>query len=173
MDYRKELNENQYKAVTSNAQYARVVAGAGSGKTRVLTYRLAYLVGEKNVDRRSIVAIAFTNKVAGEMKTRAINLLNNKGQGISVSTFHSFCARFLRQEIERVTSLGVTKLVLHPGSHVGLGLDTAISNIAKGLNMILGTHDVKILFPDVLYFSTQRHRNFIFCSGYCHILLLH
>ena len=88
MDYRKELNENQYKAVTSNAQYARVVAGAGSGKTRVLTYRLAYLVGEKNVDPRSIVAIAFTNKVAGEMKTRAINLLNNKGQGISVSTFH-------------------------------------------------------------------------------------
>ena len=100
MDYRKELNENQYKAVTSNAQYARVVAGAGSGKTRVLTYRLAYLVGEKNVDPRSIVAIAFTNKVAGEMKTRAINLLNNKGQGISVSTFHSFCARFLRQEID-------------------------------------------------------------------------
>ena len=81
MDYRKELNENQYKAVTSNAQYARVVAGAGSGKTRVLTYRLAYLVGEMGVDSRSIVAIAFTNKVAGEMKTRAINLLNNKGQG--------------------------------------------------------------------------------------------
>ena len=78
MDYRKELNENQYKAVTSNAQYARVVAGAGSGKTRVLTYRLAYLVGEMGVDPRSIVAIAFTNKVAGEMKTRAINLLNNK-----------------------------------------------------------------------------------------------
>lgn len=100
MDYRSLLNENQYKAVSTNSQYVRVVAGAGSGKTRVLTYRLSYLISEKGVDPYSIVAIAFTNKVAAEMKTRASNLLGGKFAGLSVSTFHSFCAKFLRKEID-------------------------------------------------------------------------
>lgn len=100
MDYQSLLNENQYSAVTTDSQYVRVVAGAGSGKTRVLTYRLAYLVGERNVDPYSIVAIAFTNKVANEMKVRALSLLKGQYAGLQVSTFHSFCAKFLRREIE-------------------------------------------------------------------------
>ncbi len=75
MDYKTLLNEKQYEAVTSNDQYVRVIAGAGSGKTRVLTYRLSYLIGELGVNPWSIVAIAFTNKVAAEMKSRAIQLL--------------------------------------------------------------------------------------------------
>ena len=61
MDYKSLLNENQYKAVSTTAKYARVVAGAGSGKTRVLTYRISYLISEFGVDPSSIVAIAFTN----------------------------------------------------------------------------------------------------------------
>ena len=100
MDYTSLLNENQLKAVSTTSKYTRVVAGAGSGKTRVLTYRISYLISEMNVDPSSIVAIAFTNKVAGEMKERAISLLKGMGSGLSVSTFHSYCAKFLRKEID-------------------------------------------------------------------------
>lgn len=100
MNYKNELNENQYKAVSTDKQYVRVIAGAGSGKTRVLTYRLSYLISEMGVDPSSIVAIAFTNKVATEMKQRAMNLLGGLGCGMNVSTFHSFCAKFLRKEID-------------------------------------------------------------------------
>lgn len=100
MDYSSLLNEQQLKAVSTRAQYARIVAGAGSGKTRVLTYRISYLISEMNVDPNKIVAIAFTNKVAAEMKDRALKLLNGVGTGITVSTFHSWCAKFLRKEID-------------------------------------------------------------------------
>lgn len=100
MDYSRLLNEQQLKAVSTTAQYARIIAGAGSGKTRVLTYRISYLISEMNVDPNTIVAIAFTNKVAEEMKERALKILNGVGGGITVSTFHSWCARFLRKEID-------------------------------------------------------------------------
>ena len=100
MNYEKELNENQYKAVTSDAQFLRIIAGAGSGKTRVLTYRIAYLIEQMHVYPNKILAITFTNKVAKEMKERTIKLLPDYDlKGLSISTFHSFCARFLRAEI--------------------------------------------------------------------------
>ena len=100
MNYASLLNENQLKAVSTKSQYTRVVAGAGSGKTRVLTYRISYLIGEMGVKPNTIVAIAFTNKVAGEMKERALSILKGQGAGLSVSTFHSYCAKFLRKEID-------------------------------------------------------------------------
>ena len=100
MDYSTLLNDKQLAAVSTRAQYARVIAGAGSGKTRVLTYRISYLISEMGVDPNKIVAIAFTNKVAGEMKERALNLLRGVGTGLTVSTFHSWCAKFLRKEID-------------------------------------------------------------------------
>lgn len=99
MDYRTLLNNKQFEAVSTDAKYARIVAGAGSGKTRVLTYRISYLISERDVKPSSIVAIAFTNKVAAEMKERALALVERKGLGVRVSTFHSFCAKFLRKEI--------------------------------------------------------------------------
>ena len=64
MNFEKELNERQYEAVTSSSQYLRIVAGAGSGKTRVLTYRIAFLLSEMGAAPWSILAITFTNKVA-------------------------------------------------------------------------------------------------------------
>ena len=100
MDYSSLLNDKQLKAVSTTAQYARVIAGAGSGKTRVLTYRISYLISEMNVEPSKIVAIAFTNKVAAEMKERALKLLSGNGKGLTVSTFHSWCAKFLRKEID-------------------------------------------------------------------------
>ena len=100
MDYSSLLNDKQLAAVSTHAQYARVIAGAGSGKTRVLTYRISYLISEMSVDPAKIVAIAFTNKVAAEMKDRALKLLSGVGKGLTVSTFHSWCAKFLRKEID-------------------------------------------------------------------------
>ena len=100
MDYSSLLNDKQLAAVSTKAQYARVIAGAGSGKTRVLTYRISYLISEMGVDPNKIVAIAFTNKVAAEMKERALKLLGGVGKGLTVSTFHSWCAKFLRKEID-------------------------------------------------------------------------
>lgn len=102
MDYRSLLNENQYEAVSTTSQHTRIVAGAGSGKTRVLTYRISYLISEMGVSPSKIVAIAFTNKVAEEMKNRALSLLSGYGHGLTVSTFHSYCAKFLRQEIDNI-----------------------------------------------------------------------
>lgn len=100
MNYEKELNKNQYKAVTSSDQFLRIIAGAGSGKTRVLTYRIAYLIEKVNVYPSRILAITFTNKVAKEMKSRTINLLPDFNlQGLTILTYHSWCARFLRYEI--------------------------------------------------------------------------
>ena len=100
MDYSTLLNDKQLAAVSTKSQYTRVIAGAGSGKTRVLTYRISYLISEMNVDPSKIVAIAFTNKVAAEMKERATKLLHGLGKGLTVSTFHSWCAKFLRKEID-------------------------------------------------------------------------
>lgn len=100
MNYLNELNEKQYEAVTANDRYLRIIAGAGSGKTRVLTYRISYLIDVMHVYPSEILAITFTNKVAKEMKERTINLLPDFNlDGLTISTFHSWCARFLRSEI--------------------------------------------------------------------------
>ena len=99
MNFKSELNEKQLEAVSSTAQYLRIVAGAGSGKTRVLTYRIAYLLSEMAVEPWSILAITFTNKVAQEMRSRIIKMINNDFKDLTIKTFHSFAAMFLRREI--------------------------------------------------------------------------
>ena len=101
MDYKKLLNQKQYEAVTTDCPFVRIIAGAGSGKTRVLSFRIAYLIEELGVLPSSIVAITFTNKVAKEMKDRIQSLIGDKYPitGLSVSTYHSYCARFLRSKI--------------------------------------------------------------------------
>lgn len=93
------LNASQLAAVTTNAKYARVIAGAGSGKTKVLTERIAYLVNEAGILGYRILAITFTNKAANEMKERVASILSVERLESHISTYHSFCARFLREEI--------------------------------------------------------------------------
>lgn len=95
MDYKTLLNDEQYNAVVCSDGPVLVSAGAGSGKTRLLTYRISYLITEKNIPARSILAITFTNKAAGEMKDR-ITKIAQDGDMVTVCTFHSFCARMLR-----------------------------------------------------------------------------
>lgn len=103
MNFKEELNEKQYEAVIDNSQYLRIIAGAGSGKTRVLTYRIAYLIKELNVNPFKILAITFTNKVAKEMKNRALSLIQGDTPiNLNIFTFHGFCSRFLRAEINRL-----------------------------------------------------------------------
>ena len=102
MDYVHLLNKSQFEAVSTTSKYTRVIAGAGSGKTRVLTYRIAYLISELKVDPRHILAIAFTNKVANEMKDRIVRMLPDVAPFLHISTFHSFGVKFLRQEIQHL-----------------------------------------------------------------------
>ncbi|MEY3715277.1 MAG: hypothetical protein RL155_152 [Actinomycetota bacterium] len=151
------LNPQQSAAVTHSGGPLLVVAGAGSGKTRVLTRRIAYLMAERGIQPFEILAITFTNKAAGEMKERVASLVGNRAKIMWVSTFHSACVRILRQEAVRLgfsttfsiydqaDSLRLVTLVmrdlnLDPKRYNPRGIASVISN-AK--NELLGPADYR------------------------------
>ena len=101
-DILKGLNGKQYEAVINTEGPCLVIAGAGSGKTKVLTHKIAYIMGEKKALPWNILAITFTNKAANEMKERIEGLVGEAGKDMWIGTFHSICVRILRKFIDRI-----------------------------------------------------------------------
>ncbi|WP_396027567.1 DNA helicase PcrA [Actinoplanes sp. TBRC 11911] len=144
------LNGPQRDAVTHAGSPLLIVAGAGSGKTRVLTHRIAYLLAERDVHPGQIIAITFTNKAAGEMKERVAHLVGPRARLMWVSTFHSACVRILRAEHEhaglkstfsiydaddsrRLMTLVGRELDLDPKRYTARGLAAQVSNLKNEL----------------------------------------
>ncbi|MGW8248995.1 MAG: UvrD-helicase domain-containing protein, partial [Anaerolineales bacterium] len=100
MNFLESLNSQQQQAVTAGLGPVLVMAGPGSGKTRVLTHRIAYLIGAMAVRPYQIMAVTFTNKAAREMESRVSELLGESTHGLTLGTFHATCARILRREAD-------------------------------------------------------------------------
>jgi ATP-dependent DNA helicase UvrD/PcrA len=145
-----DLNPQQRAAVVHQGSPLLIVAGAGSGKTRVLTRRIAYLLAEREVTPREVLAITFTNKAAGEMAARVASLTGPRSRGMWVMTFHSACVRILRREAarfgypssfsiydagdsERLMTLACRELDLDSKHHPPKGMLNAVSNLKNEL----------------------------------------
>ena len=139
------LNDKQKEAVLATEGPLLVLAGAGSGKTKVLTTRIAYLIEEKNISPFHILAITFTNKAAKEMQERLINLIGEVARNIQVSTFHSFGLKLLRENYEL---LGYDRNFVIMDSDDSL---TVIKRILKELDLDLLKNVTGDLFK--IYFS--------------------
>ena len=152
------MNDRQAEAVQTTEGPLLIMAGAGSGKTRVLTHRIAYLIDEKMVNPWNILAITFTNKAAREMKERAYGL-NPATQDCLIATFHSMCVRILRRDADHI-GYNRNFTIIDPGEQ-----RTLMKRILKQLNLdpkkwnersILGTisNAKNDLIDDVAY-ATQ------------------
>lgn len=129
MKLTENMNNKQEEAIRTTEGPLLIMAGAGSGKTRVLTHRIAYLIEEKGVDPWNILAITFTNKAANEMRERIQSMLGAAGMRVMVSTFHSLCVRILRKEIEQ---LGYSKSFNIADNNESIVI---IKNVLKDLNI--------------------------------------
>jgi DNA helicase-2/ATP-dependent DNA helicase PcrA len=139
-DYLANLNEPQREGVINTEGPCMLIAGAGSGKTRVLTYRIAYLIREKGVDPFNIMALTFTNKAAREMRDRIEKIVGNDARNIWMGTFHSVFARMLRAEAHHIG---------YPSNFTIYDTDdsrTLIKNIVKELGLDDSTYKASTVF---------------------------
>ena len=143
------MNPQQLEAVTHTGRPLLIVAGAGSGKTAVLTRRIAYLMRHRGVNPWEILAITFTNKAAAEMKERVGSLVGPVAERMWVSTFHSICVRILRQNAQLVPGLN-TNFTIYDGDDAR----RLLSMIAKDMQL-----DLKKYTPRVLANQISNHKN--------------
>ena len=149
LDYLKNLNSEQKKAVITTDGPLLVVAGAGSGKTRVLTSKIVYLIKEKKIIPNQILSVTFTNKAASEMQNRVIKMLKSSSKGLPwLGTFHSICAKLLRKHARSV-GLNSNFTIIDTDDQVRL-----IKNICKSENI-----DTKKLSPKVILSIIDRWKN--------------
>ena len=149
MNYLENLNPQQYQAVTAGEGCVLVLAGPGSGKTRVLTQRIAYLIKEMGVPAYNILAVTFTNKAAREMQDRIEDLLGESIQGnMWLGTFHAVCARILRREAS-LLPFGHNYVIMDADDQV-----TLIKQIIKELNL-----DDKIFRPNSVHNEISNAKN--------------
>ena len=147
-------NDKQIEAIKETEGPLLVIAGAGSGKTRVLTTRVSYLIQEKNVLPENILAITFTNKAAHEMKERINNILGLESRRIQISTFHSFGLLLIKQNYEK---LGYKSNFTILDSDDTL---TVIKKIIKDMDL-----DVKIYNPKAIRNKISSSKNELIDSG--------
>ena len=131
MDILKDLNPQQHEAVTSSARQILVLAGPGSGKTRVLTQRIAFLIYEQQVNPRNILAVTFTNKASREMRGRLERMLGKGVDALWLGTFHSVCARILRREAD-VLPFDSNYVIMDADDQKSI-----VKRILKDLNLLL------------------------------------
>ncbi len=149
LDYLKNLNEAQKEAVTHLNGPLLIVAGAGSGKTRVLTSRIAHIIAEKKAYPNQILSVTFTNKAAKEMQNRVIKILGSAASGLSwLGTFHSICAKILRKHASAV-NLNSNFTIIDTDDQLRL-----IKNICKAENI-----DVKQLAPKYIISIIDKWKN--------------
>ncbi|WP_407942254.1 DNA helicase PcrA [Microaerobacter geothermalis] len=144
----KGLNDQQKKGVMTTEGPVLIMAGAGSGKTKVLTHRIAYLIYEKHILPWNILAITFTNKAAKEMKDRIVQLVGKTAEDIWISTFHSMCVRILRRDIDRI-GYDRNFSILDVGDQLSL-----IKQVMKDLNI-----DQKRVEPRAVRSSISQAKN--------------
>lgn len=145
MDLLEGLNDEQRRAVTMTEGYVRVIAGAGSGKTRALTHRFAYLVNELGISTSNILCVTFTNKAANEMKRRIRSMIGDNDTGF-ISTFHGFCVQVLKEEIH----------VLHyPKNFIILDTED-VNSILHTIFEDMGLNSKNYTFPTLIDMFTER-----------------
>jgi len=148
MDILKGLNPAQREAVQAIEGPVLVLAGPGSGKTRVLTHRVAYLIRECGVDPYNVMAVTFTNKAAQEMRGRLHNLLGQRLRGLTIGTFHAICSRILRREAERL-DVSSDFVIYDRSDQLGL-----VRQALKDLNL-----DDKMYRPQAILGTISRAKN--------------
>ncbi|MBQ7768587.1 MAG: UvrD-helicase domain-containing protein [Oscillospiraceae bacterium] len=166
MDYLSALNEKQLEAVTATEGYLRVIAGAGSGKTKLLVSRYAYLVKEYGINSANILCVTFTNKAAGEMKRRIRSLIGQEYDTSLICTYHGFCVRVLREDIEKIFYPKEFQIIDNAQQKAILG------DIYQKFELKLDHASFEKIIKQIAFFKA-RHRDYVAkmcCTDYCQIV---